>query len=407
MPFFSASEVRTLLAEPAFRRVWGLGAATGIARWIETLAVGVYTYDATDSAFIVAAMTLLRMLPLAFLGPVVGALTDRIGHKRVLLAGLAGIFVVVAVLTGLAWSGLIEVWHLALGALLGGVYWSIDIPVRRSLLGTVSGPERVAQAMSTDAATNNITRAVGPALGGLLLAVLGLEGALGVSVLLYGAGVLLMAGLVQPAVTMMRATAGLWRDIVEGIHYVRRDRSIVGAFSITIVFNVFAFPYTSMIPVIGRDHLALDSFAVGLLMSAEGTGAFLGALIVIFTARPARYRHIYVFGTCFCLTMIALFGASGQYLLSNLAVMLAGAGAGCFSSMQSTIIFLSAPPEARGRLMGLLSVFIGTGPLGFLHLGWMADRIGATAATSVMALEGLVVLILAVTIWPILRPREG
>ncbi len=101
---FASREVVTLLAEPAFRRVWALGVATGIARWIETLAVGVYTYEATNSAFIVALMTFLRMLPLAFLGPVVGALIDRTGHKRVLLAGLLAMFTTAAVLTTLAWS---------------------------------------------------------------------------------------------------------------------------------------------------------------------------------------------------------------------------------------------------------------------------------------------------------------
>ncbi len=406
MAVFASAEVATLFADRAFRQIWLVGALSGIARWLEMLAVGVFVFDVTGSPFLVAFMLFLRMLPMAILGAMIGVMAERIPLRSVLLFGLAVMFLTSAVLAVLAWADRIEVWHLGFGAVLSGTFWVTDQPVRRNMLGIIGGPARAAQAMSLDAATGSITRALGPAIGGLLLAVLGLEGALGLSVLLYGICLFIMFGLTVLEPAARDRVVSLWRDIREGIAFVRRDRAIVGALVVTIVFNVWAFPYTAMIPVIGREDLALGSFAVGLLMSAEGAGAFLGAMIVALTARPARYRHIYYFGTAVCLSMILVFSLSAVPGISGIAILIAGIGAGCFSSMQSTIIFLSAPRQVRSRLLGLLSVCIGTAPIGFLHIGWMADVFGAPMATAATAAEGLAVLILLALFLPVLRPME-
>jgi len=397
-------EVAALIADRAFSRLWLVGLTSGIVRWLEVLAVGIFTFDVTGSPFLVALMTFLRMLPMALLGAVLGALFERLSLKTVLLVGLAAMTAVMAVLFALAASGRIEIWHLALSALLGGVFWATDQPARRNMMGVIAGTERVPQALSLDAASNNVTRALGPMLGGLLLAAIGLTGALGIGLVLYAVAFALMLTVPAQPPAETSGRLNLWRDVGEGIALVRRDRALLGALAITVVFNVWAFPYISMIPVIGRDDLGLGSFAIGLLMSAEGSGAFLGAVVVALVARPLRYRQIYYFGTLANLALIAAFALSGEAWLSGLAVLVAGAGAGCFSSMQSTIIFLSAPPRARSRLMGLLIVCIGTGPIGFLHLGWMADLLGASMATAVMAVEGLLALLLVAIAWPVLRP---
>ncbi len=403
MAGLASSDIGVLLRNPAFRRIWLVGAATGVARWLELLAVGVYTFDVTGSPFQVALMVFLRMLPLALLGAVIGAMIDRIGHQRVLGLGLGLLVAISTALAVLAAAGQVEIWHLALGAFLGGIVWSTDITARRGVLGLIAGTARAGPAMALDAATGNITRALGPAIGGVLLATIGLEGAFGLSVLLYGFSLAVLLGAELPRLEITARAQSLWRDIAEGLDFARRDRAILGTLAVTVVFNVWAFPYTSMIPVIGRDHLDLGASAVGLLMSAEGAGAFLGAMTVAFAARPGRYRHIYFIGTVVCLAMIAGFALSSNSIVSAMIVMIAGCGAGCFSSMQSTIVFLSAPPEARSRLLGLLAVCIGTGPIGFMHIGWLAERLGAPLATMISGLEGLVALLVVALVFPVLK----
>ncbi|MFP6772451.1 MAG: hypothetical protein VCE74_08945 [Alphaproteobacteria bacterium] len=135
----------------------------------------------------------------------------------------------------------------------------------------------------------------------------------------------------------------------------------------------------------------------------EGLGAFIGAMGVAFLGRATAHGRIYFYGAATAGAGLILFALSPWPLLSGIILVLTGIGAGCFATMQSTLILLLAPPEVRSRLMGVLSVCIGLGPLGFAHLGLMADWLGAGPAVTIMGLEGLVAFALAWLFWPEIR----
>src|SRR5262249_55543344 len=130
--------------------------------------------------------------------------------------------------------------------------------------------------------------------------------------------------------------------IREGLGIVREDRGIVGTFVVTIIFNVFAWSMTSMVAVIGEHQLGLSAFPVGLLMSAVGLGALVGALWVAAAARPARFRGIYLGGVALYLAGSVLFALSPWPVLSGLVQVVVGLGGAGFATMQATIVFLSA-----------------------------------------------------------------
>jgi predicted MFS family arabinose efflux permease len=303
-----------------------------------------------------------------------------------------------------AWSGAIATWHLAAMAFAGGLFWTTDLPARRTMMGTIAGVDRVAAAMALDSATSNGTRALGPALGGLALATIGLQGALAVSVVGYALSLLLILRVPEVAAGALGGRLqGVWRGIAVGLRYAAGNREMAGALAVTIIFNVWGFPYTAMIPVIGRDVLGLGPFPVGLIMSAEGTGAFLGALYLATAARVHLYRRYYFGGQLACLVMILALSASGGIVSAGLAVLVAGIGAGFFATMQATLIFTLAPPEIRSRLMGVLTVCIGTAPLGFAHVGLLADWLGPAPALAIIAVEGLLASLAAWLYWPEIR----
>ena len=313
------------------------------------------------------------------------------------------LFLMALVLTWLAQSGRLEIWHLMVGALINGCYWSTDMPARRTLLGAIAGADQTAPAMALDASTNSLTRALGPATGGLLIAFTGLPGALLLSAWLYALAILQILSLPRQGDGRAASDLGLWRTLKEGLSYAARDRTVLGVLIVTVIFNVWVFPFTSMIAVIGRDDLALGPFNVGVLMSMEGAGSFLGALSVAFLARPALHGRIYLYGAVGAGVCSIFFALSTLPLLSGSMLFLAGIGTGCFGSMQSTRMLLLAPAEIRSRLMGVLAVCIGLGPLGFAHLGLMADWLGAVQAVTIMGLEGLVAFALAWLFWPEIR----
>lgn len=394
------------MADASFRRVWLAGSVIGTIRWIEFLATSVYVFELTRSPSQVALLTMLRMVPMALLGAFAGALAERLSRRGLLLVVLFSGIVTSLLQAWLAWAGHLQLWHIAVGAVLNGIFWAVDMPLRRTMLGELAGPGRTAAAMGLDSATNNATRMLGPGIGGLLLELVGIHGAFLLGALLYAIGwVLLFQLRIQEATE--RGSFRILDRILDGLRLIRADRAMVGTLAVTIVFNVFAWPVTAMVPVIGEQHLHLTAFPIGLLMSADGLGALIGALLVATRAKPPRFRGLYLLGVAgFAVTSI-VFALSPWPLLAGLAQVAAGFAGACFSTMQATIVFLSAPPAARPRVMGVLSVCIGTAVLGFLHLGLLADWLGGQGAVVASSLEALAMLALCALLWPEVRPRAA
>lgn len=391
--------VRRLFAEPDFRRLWSIGLVVFTVRWLETLAVGLFVLDATGSAFAVAMMTMLRLLPMGLLGAFIGAWAERIDPRAALIGIVAASLATSLVLALLALAGHLAVWHLAAASFVNGMGWAADNPVRRMMIGQVAGAARMGHAMSIDVGTNNASRMLGPTLGGIVFATAGVAGAFIVAVALYALALFAAFRLQLRRAPAVAPTAGTLARIAEGLALVRRDRRLVGTLVVTIIFNLFGWPFTSLIPVIGQTSLHLSPEAIGLLASMDGVGAFCGALVIALRIRPAGHARCYVGGVAVYLTMLTLFALAPGALSAGSALLLVGIGGAGFSIMQATLVYLAAPPELRSRVLGILSVCIGVGPLGFIHLGLLADAIGARQACIVTGLEGLLALALTRPLW--------
>lgn len=398
---------RGVLAVPDFRRLLLVGLAVSVARWLEMLVVGIVVFQVTGSAFLVAAMTLLRLAPMGLFGALLGVLADRVPRRRSLVAVLALQGIALGAISVLAFAGALEVWHLAIACFCGGLGWATDNPVRRMMIGESVGAARMGPAMSLDVLGNNASRVAGPALGGTVLATLGAGEAFGLAALLYLLAVLIAAGLAVgalPAPPRGVSVLGEMRDSLRlGLQLPRLRAVLV----VTIVFNLFAWPCTSMIPVIGQAALGLGAEGVGVLASMDGLGALLGATLIGLLGRPDRYPLIYVGGTTIYLAMMIAFALAPDPKLAGLALLLTGIGGAGFATMQATLTYLVVPPEQRGRSLGVLSTAIGTGLLGFLQIGLLAEWLGAPAATALVGVQGLVALAVTWRLWkPMLVPPQ-
>jgi len=387
-------------SDPHFLSFWFVGGVTGVIRWFQLLALGVYTFETTNSPLLVSIVPLLWMLPLSLCGPLVGAIADRTNRQIMLAGSLVMISLVSGVMAGLAWVGSLEFYHIAAASLLSGIFWATDMPVRRRLLGDLS-QDALSTAMSLDAATGNATRMLGPLLGGVTLQFVGVFGVFLFSGIGYAICLVMVVLARAPGRVSSVGSFALFSDLFAGVRYVVGDSSLRRILVITIAFNVFGFPFTSMIPVLGRDHLALDPFMVGVMSSLEGFGAFAGALLVAWVARPTNYFQIYLWGTVtyICLVFylsILSYVVGGPYhslIVASLTLTTIGIAGACFAAMQSTLTYLGASPEYRSRVLGVLTLCIGSGPIGFFNVGWMADIWGAPTALLIMSLEGLFVLL--------------
>jgi MFS family permease len=392
-----------LLRDPAFLRVWLSGGVAGVLRWLEMLAIGVYVLETTGSPFLVALMTVLRMAPMALFGIPAGALADRYDRKRLLIIGLVALAGVAAILALVALLDRIALWQIALGTFLNGMFWAAEFPVRRIMLGEMAGAARLSRAMALEAATSNATRMLGPVLGGILLQLIGLYSVYALGAFLYFACALLTLPVAYRSEGVGAAGASLLTMLREGWRVARAQTLIVGALAVTVIANLWGFAYVTMVPVIGERVLGLSPALIGVLMSTEGLGALLGALLVGRYDRPRQYTRIYTGATCILLLGILAFAVSTWFSLSLALMLICGISMGSFAVMQSTIIFLASPAQVRSRVMGLLTVAIGSAPVGMLYVGVLADWLGAAIAVALLAIQGLIALGLAVWYWPEMR----
>jgi MFS family permease len=389
-----------LLGNADFRRLWLVGFVVFSVRWLELIVVGVFVYQHTGSPFTVALITMARMLPMALFGAVIGALAERIDRRLALIAVAATMLTTAVCLAMLAYAGRLAVWHLAVAGFVSGIASAADNPVRRVMIGEVVGSERMGAAMSIDVGANNASRMLGPTIGGFLLASVGIAGAFTISVTCYAMALVAALGVRHRNVPLPAGSGGnVLARIIEGFLIVRGDRRLIGTLIVTVIYNVFGWPFTSMIPVIGQDSLHLGASGIGLLASMDGIGSFAGAVVLALCAKPAHYARLYIASVGSYLLIVIVFALLPNVLLAGTALLLTGVSNAAFSVMQATLIYLAAPAAMRSRMYGVLSVCIGSSPLGFLSIGLLAALVGAPAAITITGLLGLAVMALTRPWW--------
>jgi MFS family permease len=385
---------KALLGNASFVRLWIGGAIGNAIRWLEMLVAGIFAWDLTHSASAVALVTVARTLPMLLVGAFAGAIAEAVSRKAMLVGGFCLMTGVSAMLWLLAAEGSLQLWHVVLGGIVAGTVWTTDNSVRRRMIGEVVDPARLAQAVALDSVTNSVTRMIGPLLGGLTFQAFALAGSYLVSSALLLLATMIVGGLAVAQEKQPLAIARIPGDILQGLAMARRHRIIREVLLITIVMNMFGFSYSALVAPIGLHEFRVAPVLVGLLAAAEPTGAVLNGLALaaglVKEPRPA----IMVGGTLLFLACVAAAALAPWYWLACLLLFVGGLGTAAFSAMQGTIILAEAPAAMRSRLMGILTVCIGAGPLGVLVVGALSDRLGERNAMLAMALAGLAALAL-------------
>ena len=381
--------VRALLRHPDFLRLWLVGAFANAMRWLELLASGLFAFELTGSALAVAGVVAARQLPQLLFGAFAGAVSEAVDRKLIVMLALLAPACLSTVLATLATVGHLELWHVAVGNFIAGTMWSTEMSTRRRMVGEVAGPHRIVPAIALDSATNAATRMVGPLLGGIVFGWLGMKGAYTLTALIQFAGAFALAGLIHPQLVRRLDLARIPAEIAEGLAFAWTKPTILLVYGITIVTNAFAFAYSGLVAPLGISSFHVSPALVGLLAAAEPIGALAGgALIAAGVVRMDR-RLTFAGGAALFMVALIVMALSPSYWLAFAVLVLGGFGTAGFGNMQSTLMLTEAPADMRSRLMGIVTVCIGTGPLGILAIGLLSDAFGPRHAVLIMASLGL------------------
>jgi len=390
-------EHRGLLATPNFVRLWFAGGVGNSMRWLELLVAGIFTYEATRSSFLVALVTVARSLPMLFFGALAGLVGEALNRKRLLVTQLFVMAASSAVLCALALFGEIRVWHIVAAGIVTGMVWATELAVRRRMIGEVVPANRVGAAVAFDSLTNSIARVLGPVAGGIVFESLGLSGAYLLSAILYLTAGFVISGLdfrQEPGLLRFRR---LRADLAEGIAVARAIPAITAVVLASIVMNVFGFSYSALIAPMGLSVYGVSPVLVGALAAAEPIGAIAtGIALSAGWVRLDGWRALLRGSLLFLVGVIAM-ALSPWYGLAFTLLLIGGLGTAAFSNMQTTLILTEAPAAMRSRVMGIVTMCIGTGPLGVLAIGLLSEAIGPAAAILTMSGMGLAGLALVWT----------
>ncbi len=391
--------ISALLSSSTFLRLWAIGGCVNTMRWFEVLTAALFTLDATGSGLAVAVVTAARTMPMLLLGAFAGVMSEAVNRKRVLLIGQIVSGLASAAIAVLAAFGTARPWHIGIAALVAGTVWSTEMSTRRRMVGEcVEGP-LVPRALALDTVTNSITRLIGPMAAGAAYQTMGLAGAYTVSVCVYLVAVILVAGLGYQQTSRKIVLSHVPRDLAEAFAFARGHLTIGGVLAVTIAMNLLGFCYSALVAPIGRQVFMVSPTLTGMLAGAESFGALLGGLWLTGGDPRLSGRTLMVGGSLLFLVCVILMPFAPAFPLACALLATGGIGSAAFANMQTSLIVLHAPPHIRSRLMGLLTVCIGMGPLGILLIGFLADRFGPLVAVDIMALTGLVAVSAIGLVW--------
>jgi MFS family permease len=400
----SKSGLGTLLASPVFLRLWSIGGCVNTMRWFEVLSAALFTLDMTGSGLDVAIVSAARTMPMFLLGAFSGVVTEAVNRKQVLLYGQVLTCAASASVALLAWGGLARPWHVAVAALVAGVVWSTEMATRRRMVGECVEGRLVSRALALDTMSNSFTRLLGPIFAGFLYQSFGLAGAFGFSACVYAFAAFLAVGLDYRQTPRRLVLGNVPRELAEGVRFVRGNLVIGGVLAVTIAMNLLGFPYAALVAPIGRMVFQVSPALVGVLAASEAFGAFLGGALLTTREPKMSGRTLMVGGSLLFLACVAAMPLAPGFWIACLLLAVGGFGSAAFANMQTSLIVLHAPTHIRSRLMGLLTVCIGMGPLGILLVGMIADFVGPMLAIDMVTATGFVMVCAIGVAW---RRREA
>lgn len=368
-----------------FRLFWTGNFLSNIGTWMQNIAQGWLVLQLTNSAFWLGVVGFAASFPILLFALIGGVIADHVNKRKLLMVTQSAMMIFAFIMAALAYFKVINVHEIVFLALGTGIAMSLNTPTYQALVPQLVPRKDLTNAIALNSAQFNMSRVLGPTLGGFAMALIGVAGNFFLNGLSFLAVLVALTRIrytepVLPQADRFEApreghlsplrAAGIREKLKQGFIYAFRHSAMSSLILLVAIGSLLAIPYLTFVPYFARDVLGSDEPGLGILMACSGAGAFLGA-ITIASLMHIRQRGLFVVRALagFYAAIIA-FTFSRNFYLSGLLLAVAGY---CMIISVATINSLLqhlADDHMRGRVMSIYSTaFLGLPPLGCLIAG--------------------------------------
>jgi MFS family permease len=399
-PRINVQDTFSALRHPNYR-LWFIGQLVSlVGTWMQNTAQGYLVYELTKSPAYLGYVGFVSGLPAWIFTLYGGVIADRISRRILLIITQSSMMALAFILAGLVFTGAVQPWHIVLLAGLLGIANAFDAPARQAFVVELVDRQDMVNAIALNSTMFNAATVVGPSAAGITYALFGPAWCFTINGVTYIAVIIALALMRIQVPPLRKRPQSMWAEIKEGLAYTLHDRlTLVVTLTMGMV-SLFGLSVVTLLPAWSVDVLKGDVTTNGLLLSARGAGALLGALMVASLGRMKVQGKLWTAGS-FIMPLTLLFFAGTRWLpLALFVLVLAGWGFMIQANTSNALVQTQVPDHLRGRVMGIYTlVFFGGMPLGALLAGGLANFLGEPLT---LTLGAIALLICSAVVWLVL-----
>ena len=391
----------TALQYPNYR-LWFQGQVVSLfGTWMQATAQGFLIYQLTHSAAYLGYVAFANGIAIWLFTLYGGVVADRVPRQKLIIITQSSMMVLAFILAGLTFLKIVAPWHIIVLSFLLGLANAFDAPARQSFVLELVEREDLANAIALNSMMFNTATALGPAAGGIVYALVGPAWCFVINGVTFIAVIAALARMKLkpfiPPVDGKRALA----SIIEGLRYIRSQKIVITIIILISVISMFGISFATLFPAWAVKVLHGNATTNGLLQSARGIGAFIGAVFIASLGRFTFKGKLMTVGTFAFPLMLMLFSTTRNLPVALIVLVITGAAQILIMNLANALVQTQIADEVRGRVMSVYSLtFLGLMPIGSLIAGGVADYAGAPFAVALGAVICLLVAALLAMVVP-------
>jgi MFS family permease len=353
--------------------------ASLVGTWMQVVAMSWLVYHLTNSALLLGLVGFFSQIPAFFIAPFAGVFIDRWNKHRILVITQILSMLQALALAVLTLTGTINIWHIVALSLSLGFVNAFDMPARQAfVVEMVEKRSDMPNAIALNSAMVNASRLIGPAVAGILVALVGEGYCFLINAISFMAVIAALLAMKIKKFQPARSGKNVLNEVREGFRYAFGSTPIRWLLILLGIISIAGMPYAVLMPIFAKDILKGSSYTLGFLMASSGVGALIGGIYLAARKTVLGLGKILAAAAAIFGAGLILFGISKILWLSLAMMVFTGFGMLINIAAVNTILQTITEDDKRGRIMSFYTMaFIGMTPIGNLLAGILAEAIGA------------------------------